>query len=127
LIQKFVQQYLEAFDTTFFDDSLVQIIQLTLHPYGTDFKLTRTQTHLKNIGGVTTPPLHQRKLHIDMKITLSSTQEASLIPREDRLRNLIMVLLHEMNHAFFASASPCTAEAAEHYHNVRVLAALIGN
>jgi hypothetical protein len=76
---------------------------------------------LKNIDGVTTPVLHQGKLRIDIKITLPSTQEASLIPREDRLRNLIMVLLHEMSHAFFVLAGPCTAEAAEHYHNIRVL------
>jgi hypothetical protein len=117
-VRLFLQPYLEIFDTMFFSGSLVQFIQLTVHPCGTDIKLPGAlKVPLKNCGGVTIYDFHQGKVRLYVKIAVPSTQGTSLIPREDHLRFLIMVLLHEMIHSFFLLAS----WSEESYSNIRIL------
>ena len=117
-VRLFLQQYLEIFDTMFFSGSLVQFIQLTVHPCGTDIKLPGAlKVPLKNCGGVTIYEFHQGTIDLYVKIAVPSTRGASLIPIEDHLRSLIMVLLHEMIHSFFLLAR----WSEENYSNIRIL------
>jgi hypothetical protein len=89
-----------------------------VHPFETDIKLPGgLGVPLKKNVGVTIVEVQEGRLYLYIKIPLVSTQEASLFRREDHLRRLITILLHEMVHAFF-----CLARWSEkNYYNIRIL------
>jgi hypothetical protein len=102
----------------FFSSSLVQYIQLSAHPHRTDIKLQGALgVPLKDCGGVTIYDYHQGKPAFYVKIAAPSTRRASRIPREDHLRYLIMILLHEMTLSFFLLAR----WGEENYSNIEIL------